>query len=136
MNAEEASAASAPRQVVNGQRGATAAGTNVWRTILYGTARVSAPTNKPYLQTADDVGITLAGEQSALFKLVGSHATEDGLGVKLIGADGQPGSVGGDISESEPFAVRFRGSDKPEPTARPRIVARPAIWHRVQRHAQ
>lgn len=117
------SGVSAERRIVNSQTATVATGDTVWRTVLYGTAHVTAPADKPYLQAIDDVGVVLAGEQAALFELLGKNAMPDGQGIKFVGEDDQPGLQGGEKPESEPFKVRFRGNDKPgKYAAKVRIV--------------
>ena len=99
---------SPPRRVTNSQSATVTLGADVWCTLLYGTAHVTAPADKPFLQAIDDVGVELVGESAALFEFAAG-----GQSLKLLGADGKPGLQGGETPESETFAVHFRGSDKP-----------------------
>jgi len=82
-----------------------------WKTILYGTARLTQDEKRAYVYTSDQTGAMIIGEHADLFGLVGDRATEDGRAVKLIGDDEQPGLTGGDSPESEAFRVRFRGAN-------------------------
>ncbi len=115
----EKSAESQPREISNCQRWTTSSGNETFRTVLYGTAHIKSDKDKPYLQTIDDVGAVLVGENASLFELVPKNvvleenSASDGQGVKLIGEDGLPGLAGGEKPESESFTVRFRGADKP-----------------------
>lgn len=113
VKAGQPSAVSPARRVFNSQTVTASAGTATYVPILYGTAHVSAPADKPYLQSIDDVGVELVGEQAGLFELKGEHATPDGQGIKLLGTNGESGLLGGPQPEGESFSVRFRGSDKP-----------------------
>jgi hypothetical protein len=116
------SAPSPERRIANGQPATVAIGETIWRSVLYGTAHVTAPADKPYLQTIDDVGAVLIGTEAARFAFAGG-----GQALKLLGADGQPGLEGGETPETERLAVRFLGADKPGVyTATLRIVTQAA----------
>ncbi len=104
----QGSAPSVERRIANSQTGTVAIGDKVWRTVLYGTARVTAPADKPYLQSIDDVGVVLIGDQAPRFEL-----GDGGQALKLLGADGQSGLAGGETPETEGLTVRFIGSDQP-----------------------
>lgn len=109
----QASPPSAVRRVRNSQAMTVSAGTQTYATVLYGTAHVTAPPDKAWSQSIDHAGVVLVGEQAAMFALAGEHATADGRAVQLLGGDSQMGLNGGAQPESEPFTVRFLGSDKP-----------------------
>ncbi|CAN5455296.1 hypothetical protein BH09VER1_BH09VER1_36460 [soil metagenome] len=136
VKAGQPSAASAVQRIFNSQTGTAASSPGsvpspadapvsdgIWRTILYGVAHISAPAEPAYLQKIDDVGVELVGPQAAMFELKGEHATPDGLGIKLLGASGKPGLLGGPQPESESYTVQFRGASQPgKYTATVRIV--------------
>ncbi len=85
-------------------------------TVLYGIASFRDD-GRRYIQTltdaTDHVGAILIGPDAERFAFVTEHAGETPRQLKLIGADGQGGLLGGASPESEPLVVRFLGSDKP-----------------------
>ncbi len=84
-------------------------------TILYGAGHLRAPAdpNIVWMQTSDDVGAEILGDSAALFEFVTEHKGDSARSLKLIGADGKAGLVGGETPESEPLVLRFLGADKP-----------------------
>ena len=84
-----------------------------WQSILYGVSQMKTDPKRAYFMTTEHVGIALTGEHANLFELLGKNAVAGGRGIKLIGADGEPGLEGGTQPEFESFQVRFRGAAKP-----------------------
>lgn len=121
--ARGAVAVSAAREIANGQTAVAAADGRTFPTVLYGAARVTVPNEKrPDLQENGHTGVVLTGKDARLFRLKGEHTGPDG-GLLLIGADGQPGLLGGTQPERETFAVEFLGAPEAgEYTASVRIV--------------
>ncbi len=111
----QASEPSAPYKILNAQKTTLADSKGeAWKTILYGTARLNMPEpKKPYLLDTEHVGAVLVGEAADKFELVGDADRSNGKQLKLIGADGEPGLLGGPQPESETFRVRFRGAKQP-----------------------
>ena len=99
------SALSPARSLANSQTATATDGVNTYSTVLYGVAHVTAPKDKPYLQTIDDVGAELIGKQAAFFEFVGG-----GQALKLQNAVGISGLKSGD---SVSVAVRFLGAGIP-----------------------
>ena len=59
------------------------------------------------------MGAKILGRDAACFEFVSKHCGATAQELKLIGADGQGGLLGGPTPESEELVVRFSGSDKP-----------------------
>ena len=95
-------------------------------TVLYGIANV-----RPSLQWAiehvwgetDHVGAVILGKDAELFEFVSDHRGGSPRELRLVGADGEGGLLGGEDPEREPLVVRFRGNRQPgEYTASVRII--------------
>jgi hypothetical protein len=85
-------------------------------TILYGIANFKADDkgfNQSISTPTDHVGAVLLGDRANLFEFVSDHLGATPQELKLIGADGQPGLVGGPTPESEDVLVRFKGAPQP-----------------------
>ena len=116
-----ATAASKPRAIANGQtrtqpqqlRDDDAA--SQVATILYGLAG-AAPNGWNHLQVlteaTDHVGAVIVGKDADKFEFVSDHCGVTRRQLKLVGADGQPGLLGGPAPETETFSVRFLGAEK------------------------
>jgi hypothetical protein len=106
-------AVSPTRQVVNRQAATVTVAGKPFASLLYGAARITAPNEKrPDMQVNDYTGLVLVGKDAGRFALVGDHLSETG-GLRLVGADGQPGLLGGAQPEQEAFAVKFLGAETP-----------------------
>ena len=115
-----ATAASKPRAIANGQtrtqpqqlRDDDAA--SQVATILYGLAG-AAPNGWNHLQVlteaTDHVGAVIVGKDADKFEFVSDHCGVTRRQLKLVGADGQPGLLGGPAPETETFSVRFLGAE-------------------------
>ncbi len=107
-------AESAPRHVFNAQQSTVADQRGKpWETILYGAAVLQADQTREYLVSTEHVGIQLVGPHAGKFQLAGDNATDDGQSIRLIGADDEPGLLGGPDPEQESFAVHFKGAAQP-----------------------
>jgi len=104
----QASELSAGRKVINSQTEVIKISENIWRTVLYGTANITAPADKLYLQSIDNVGATIIGDDAKNFEF-----DKGGQSLKFVGTDGNPGLEGGENPESENISVRFTGNEKP-----------------------
>lgn len=120
--AQGASATSKPRAISNGQARTLPqqlrdddAAIQV-ATILYGLAG-AVPNGWNHLQllteATDHVGAVITGKQADKFEFLSEHCGATKRQLKLMGADGQAGLLGGPAPESETFSVRFLGADKP-----------------------
>jgi len=82
-------------------------------TVLHGLADLRSNVDssvQSVLQPGDSGGAILLGDG---FELVGRYVSADGKSMKLIGADGLPGLLGGPDAEQETFTVRFKGAKAP-----------------------
>ena len=106
---------SGERKILNGQKSARKDHVDkTWNTILYGTGQLIRPDKqRPYIVDTQHIGAELIGKHATLFRLKGKHVSKDGMQLKLMGQDEQPGLEGGANPEHEAFAVEFIGSQKP-----------------------
>ncbi len=82
-------------------------------TVLYGLADVPQDGGgilQTVLKPGEGIGAVIIGEG---FELVGNNVAPDHKGVKLVGADGEPGLTGGNAPEEEILSVRFKGGNAP-----------------------
>lgn len=85
-------------------------------TVLYGAAGFVSDAmgiQQRIIARTDHVGALLIGADAARFEFVSDHRGRTQQQLKLIGADGQGGLLGGAAPEEETFAVRFTGADRP-----------------------
>ena len=84
-------------------------------TILYGVLNVKTSTQgyERVVGATDDVGAVIIGKDVAFFEFVTEHSGASAKELRLLGADGKSGLVGGASPESEPLAIRFKGSPIP-----------------------
>jgi|GEM_PF-2152377 len=110
-----ASKPSAPIKITNTQAKIIEANGKTFATILYGAANVAPgkEEKRAWQQTNDDTGVLLVGSDAQHFELTGDHVAADGRSAKLVGADGEPGLVGGPSPESQRLTVTFKGAAKP-----------------------
>ena len=84
-------------------------------TVLYGTASFAPDgleTDQKIVAKTDHVGAVLIGKDADKFEFVSDHCGDTKRQLKLVGADGQGGLLGGPLPETETFAVRFLGAEK------------------------
>lgn len=95
-------------------------------TVLYGVCNLKSSLQWGFEHVwgeTDHVGAVLIGKDAGLFEFVSEHRGATPQELKLVGADGKGGLVGGPTPEAEKLVVRFVGSAKPgRYTATARVV--------------
>lgn len=85
-------------------------------TVLYGAASFAPDgleKDQKVVTKTDHVGAILIGKDADNFEFVSDPCGASKRQLKLVGADGQGGLLGGPEPETETFSVRFLGTDKP-----------------------